>query len=100
MIRKMINNLRIVTKINIIISILCIALLMGEMWSHKIVYDAYNEQVYLLTAQLLTSYISHLEVEVDKIDNLTLSIIGDGTIQKKLSRSCRKPKHWPLPNTR
>ena len=85
MLIKIINNIKMVTKINVIIAILCVAMLTGEMWSRKIVYDAYNEQVYITTAQLLTSYISHLEAEIEKIDNLTLAMIGDNTIQKNLS---------------
>lgn len=85
MLLKKINNIKIITKINVIIAIFCVAMLTGEMWSRKIVYDAYNEQVYITTAQLLTSYVSHLEAEIEKIDNLTLAMIGDNTLQRNLS---------------
>ncbi len=63
----------------------CFVLLIMELLSRQNVYDAYDEQLYLKTAQVCISYANQLETEIDKIENLSFSIVGDKGIQEKLT---------------
>lgn len=82
--RKKINNIKLSIKIMLIISLTSLAILIGEFGARLIVYKAYDEQVYIRTAQLLTSYVDRVETEFDKIDSLMLTIIGDASMQNNL----------------
>lgn len=82
---KKVNNWRLAVKITMIIFITSLVLLIVEIVSRRIVYQAYDEQLYLRTAQVLAGYASQLEVVFDKVDTVTLSIIGDSSIQSDLS---------------
>ena len=80
-----IRNLKLSVKLTFIIILTCLALLIIEIMGRQNVYDAYDEQLYLKTAQVCISYTNQLETEIDKIDNISFSIIGDKGIQEKLA---------------
>ena len=67
-----------------ILVLLCAALFTGEYASRGVAYDAYDEQLYVKTAQVLTACAQQIEVEIEKIDVFTISVIGDEGVQGAL----------------
>lgn len=79
------KNLKLSVKLTFIIIITCLVLLIVEIMGRQNVYDAYDEQLYMKTAQVCISYANQLETEIDKIENVTFSIIGDPGLQENLT---------------
>jgi len=82
--RLKIQNLKLSVKLISIIIFACLVLLVTEIIERQEVYDAYDEQLYLKTMQICVTYGDQLEMEINKIENLSLSIIGNLGLQEKL----------------
>lgn len=67
-----------------ILLLLCGALFIGEFIGRSVAYHAYDEQLYVKTAQVLTACAQRIEMEMDKIDTFTVNVIGDEVIQQSL----------------
>lgn len=78
------NNIKLQKKFIIIITIAIVIIVSVEIRGRRIAYTAYDEQLYIKTVQVLTTYADHIEIEFDKMENLTLSIIGDTSVQNNL----------------
>ena len=89
--RKHIYNLRVGTKLTLLICVTCSLMLIFELFIRESVYNTYNEQIYSQTAQTLNLCINHLEMEFKQQELLTLSVIGDEQIQRNLSAIRRNP---------
>ena len=81
---KKINSISLLTKIIFIIFVSSSLMLFVEIIGRERVCQAYDEQLYHRTAQVLVSYVDRIEAEFDKIDTLTLSIIGENSMQSNL----------------
>ena len=82
--RLKIQNLKLSVKLISIIIFTCLVLLVIEIIGRQEVYDVYDEQMYLKTMQVCVAYADQLEMEIDKIESMSLSIIGDLGLQEKL----------------
>lgn len=71
-----IQNISLFRKIMLIIITVSIVLVGSEMIGRNMVYRAYDEQIYLRTAQTLLSYMQKVETEYENIDNICFSIVG------------------------
>ena len=63
----------------------CLTLLTGNYVVLQMAYYAYDEQLYTKTAQVFTAYVEQIETEFEKMDNVTLSMIGNVSIQNNLT---------------
>lgn len=63
----------------------CLTLLTGNYIVLQMAYYAYDEQLYTKTAQVFTAYVEQIETEFEKMDSVTLSMIGDVGIQNNLT---------------
>lgn len=67
-----------------ILVLLCAALFTGDFASRSVAYDAYDEQLYVKTAQVLTACAQQIELEMEKVNVFTMSVIGDEGVQTAL----------------
>lgn len=79
-----IKNLKFSVKLSMIICITCLVLLIVEMAGRKSVYSVYDEQLYQKTIQLCIAYSGQLESEIERIEDISFSVIGDSGLQEKL----------------
>lgn len=79
-----IKNLKLSVKLSIIISVTCIVMLIIEIAGRQSVYDVYDEQLYQKTVQLCIAYSGQLEKEIERIEDISFSVIGDLNLQEKL----------------
>ena len=82
--RLKLQNLKLSVKLIIMIISGYLILLITENVGRQIVYEAYDEQLYMKAAQVCISYASKVETEIDKIENVSFAIIGDPILQEKL----------------
>lgn len=80
-----IQNLSLHKKMLLIIIFSCLTLLAGNYTVLQMAYRAYDEQLYIKTAQVFTSFAEQIETEFEKMDNVALSMIGDNGIQNNLT---------------
>ena len=78
------QNRSLCGKFVLILGLLLSLLLAGEFASRSMAYRAYNEQLYVMTSKTLNSYVERVETQLERMDELTLSIIGDRSIQEEL----------------
>lgn len=78
------KSIRIKTKLIIIIFIMYTILSILEINNRNMVYEAYDKEIYNVTVHMLRVYVGYIEELVCGIDELTLSIVGNDTIQENL----------------
>jgi len=76
---------RLYTKILLIISLACVIFLIGNYGVIRMVYYAYDEQLYIKTAQVFSSYVENVNTVFDQIENVSLSLLGDEAFQKNMT---------------
>lgn len=81
---RRIRNWSLGTKMLMIIITACIILLCSNYVSLEINRQAYDEMLYIKTAQVFTSFVEYVEVEFERLSVISLSILGDNNIQKYL----------------
>lgn len=81
----LLQNLSLYIKMLLIITFACFVLLLGNYAVLQMVYHSYDEQLYTKTAQVFTSYAEQVENEFDKINTMTLSMLGDTGIQRNMT---------------
>lgn len=64
-------------------AIVCL-LLSGEYWGQRMICRAYDAQMSVMTSEVLRGYVERVETQLERMDELTLSIIGDKNIQAGL----------------
>ncbi len=79
-------QMKLLHKLVLIIVLTVFVILTADLLIRELSYRVYDEQQYLKSAQVLTSYVNQLEVELDKVDSLSLSMIGDEAIQSNLQQ--------------
>lgn len=79
-----IQNLSLYLKMLLIITFACSVLLLGNYAVLQMVYHSYDEQLYVKTAQVFTSYVEQVETEFDVLNTLSLSMLGDSGIQRNM----------------
>lgn len=84
-INKWINNQKLYVKILIVVIGSSIVLAVGYVLIWQIVCDAYNKIIYEKNAQTFIAYSEQMDNKFEKFGTITLSIIGDNSIQKNLS---------------
>lgn len=83
-IRQWIRNQKLYKKMMYIMICACLLVLLVCVGTEQIVYQAYNELMYEKTAQIFMSYSGQVEMQLKELNILTLTIIGDNSIQEKL----------------
>ena len=83
-VKKWIESRTLTQKFMTIILALCAVLCVGESMARRVAYRAYNEQLYVKTAQVLTSCAEQIQLALDKVNLITMSVIGDNGIQESL----------------
>lgn len=79
------KNLKLSIKLSVIICMTCLILLLIEIAGRKSVYAVYDEQLMEKTTQLCIAYSSQLETEIERIEDISFSVIGDANLQETLS---------------
>ena len=82
---RWLQNQSLHKKMIYIIIFSCLTLLTGNYVVLQMAYYAYDEQLYTKTAQVFTAYVEQIETEFEKMDSVTLSMIGDVGIQNNLT---------------
>lgn len=59
----------------------------------QMAYRAYDEQLYNKTAQVFATRVEQIEIELKKMDGVTLAMIGDANIQENLTLLRELPKY-------
>lgn len=79
------RDLSLYMKMLLIITFACCVLLVGNYAVLQMVYHSYDEQLYIKTAQVFTSYVEQVETEFEKINTVTLSMLGDEGVQRNMT---------------
>lgn len=66
-------------------------LLAGELLGRRMICRAYDAQLYVMTAEVLKGYVERVEAQLERMDELTLSVIGDQSIQDGLAQIAAEP---------
>lgn len=83
--KKWFQNIKLRTKMFVIIIGVVLILFVTSMVSQKNIHDAYNEQLYEETAHVLTAFSGEVETQLQKMKNLTLMILSDSVVQESLT---------------
>lgn len=81
---KWFDNQMLFVKILLIVSVACCAVAASCFSVLSSVYKSYDEQLYIKTAQAYAALVEQNEAELQNLQNVTLSIVGDPTVQKNL----------------
>lgn len=92
--RLKVESIRLSVKLRWILIFTCVILLVGELLSRQIVYDVYNEKLHIQIMQVAMAYANRLETEIDKMNKLSFSILGDTGIQDRLSTINQNLDDW------
>ncbi len=85
------NNLSLYKKILTVFLMSMLALCITFFFSIKILTSRYNEELYQTNANSLNHVTTYLESEMQMVENITDSLIGDQTIQNNLSFLSENP---------
>lgn len=85
------ENRSLCAKFLMILGMTLALMLAGEFVSRSMTYRAYNEQLYVMTSKALSSYVDRVDAQLERIDELTLSIIGDKRVQEELVKLKEAP---------
>jgi len=83
-IRQWIRNQKLYKKIMYVTVSACMLVLLVCLGTEQIVHKAYNDMMYEKTTQIFTSYSNQVEMQLKELNILTLTIIGDNSIQENL----------------
>jgi len=83
-IRQWIRNQKLYKKIMYVTASACILVFLTCLGMEQIVHKAYNDMMYEKTTQIFTSYSNQVEMQLKELNILTLTIIGDNSIQENL----------------
>lgn len=72
-------------KMLFIISLACVVFLIGNYIVIRMAYYAYDEQLYIKTAQVFSSYVESVDAEFNNIDEVSLSLMGDTAFQENMT---------------
>lgn len=86
------KNLRLRTKLMVILCVLFASSLTICVYVSHIPYSEYDEQINNHVTQLLTLYADRIEAKISSIEDLTLSMIGDDDLQKNLKTILRNER--------
>ncbi len=78
-------DLSLFVKLMIIFTLVCLVLSVGSFFILRNSYQAYDEQLYIHTAQVYTSFVEQVEMEFSQIDTVTLSMIANETVMHDLA---------------
>lgn len=84
-IRKWFDNQKLSVKIFAVVILLSFLLVLSYTSIWKIVCRTYNNYIYEQNAQVFIAYTEQMENKFDHLNTVTLSIIGDSSIQKNLA---------------
>lgn len=79
-----IRNLGLGMKMMIIVTLVCLCLSIGNYAILQSSYDAYDEQLYVHTAQVFTSFVEQVETRFAQVDTIALSMITNSNFQNGL----------------
>jgi len=68
-----------------VIILVCVILLIGNYVNLQIQRDAYNGILYVKSAQVLASFIEYVELEVERLGVISLTVLGDKGVQRNLT---------------
>lgn len=85
--KKRIGNIGLRSKFLFVLLLAVVVVLSSEIIGRRLIYKEYNQQLYQKTAQVLTAFSSRVESEINQMRSLTLTVIGDSTVQKNLMRA-------------
>lgn len=78
------NNQKLYYKMLFIVVGVCVLLLAGFSSALQIVCNVYNELIYEKMAQVSIAYSEQIETQLEKLEMVTLAIIGDDGMQEEL----------------
>ena len=81
---RRIRDLSLLMKIVAIIALVCLVLSVGNYVILQNTFDAYDEQLYVYTAQMFTSFVEQVDTQFEQADTLTLAMVTNKFFQEKL----------------
>lgn len=88
---RRLRDLSLVVKIATIIALVCLVLSIGNYVILQGTYNAYDEQLYIHTAQMFTSFVEQVDTHFSQMDTLTLSMITNKYFQENLIEMNAQP---------
>lgn len=82
--RQRLMNLQLKTKLLLLFVFVIIIMFLAEYYTRHASYTAYNQLTYENSAQLIDTYLNSIQLELDLVENLTFSILGNSLVQEKL----------------
>ena len=82
---KWLQDQTLLVKILLVVSVACCAVAVSCFSILGLVYNSYDKQLYIKTAQAYTALVEQNETELQNLQNVTLAIVGDPTVQKNLT---------------
>lgn len=79
------NNMRLIKKFLLILLLAMLLVCAGVFCAMRIPYDAYDEQLYKSSAQMITLFADKIQSELDDIQSLSFRILADNALQQNLS---------------
>ena len=90
---RWLQNQSLRRKMIYIVILSCLLLLSINYVVLQMAYRAYDEQLYNKTAQVFATRVEQIEIELKKMDSVTLAMIGDASIQENLTLLRELPKY-------
>ena len=81
---RRLRDLSLTMKIVAVIACVCLVLSVGNYMILQNTYQAYDEQLYIHTAQMFTSFVGQVDTRFSQVDILTISLITNSSFQDSL----------------
>lgn len=78
-------NLQLRTKLLLFFVFVIMIMFLAELYTRHASYTAYNQLTYENSAQLIDTYLNSIQLEIDLVENMSFSILGNSLIQEKLT---------------
>ena len=83
--RRLLNRVKVRTKFMLILLLAMTLVSAGMLATFRIPYQAYDEQLYKSTVQMITMFADQIQSELDDAEEFSYRILADNVVQKQLS---------------
>ena len=83
--RRLLNRVKVRTKFMLILLLAMTLVFAGMLATFRIPYQAYDEQLYKSTVQMITMFADQIQSELDDAEEFSYRILADNVVQKQLS---------------
>lgn len=85
LVRPRLSNIKLRTKLVWIVGGTLLVVFFSTFLTARIPYSAYDAQLYLRSAQMITLFSEQLQTELERLGELTFRMLGDSILQRNLS---------------